>query len=82
MKNTKRATYTTVTILGLLGLLAFASASGAINRHLTKDITSPEDMVICKPQRSSSADLWTCTDYYGNEFKNLIISQTTQKDTK
>ena len=69
-----RNAITTLTILGLLGLLAFASASGAkSNSHL---ITATEDTVHCRPQNpqySSSDNLWTCTDYYGNEFKDLII---------
>ena len=61
---------TTLIILVLLGLLAFTSASGAFTNHL---ITATEDTVYCKPQRDSSANLWTCYDYYGNEFKNLLI---------
>ena len=60
---------TTLTILGLLGLLAFASASGA-KPHT---ITSAEDTVSCRTQKDSSDNLWTCTDYYGNQFPNLII---------
>jgi len=62
------------TILVLLGTLVFASASVAFGPHL---ITATEDTVYCKPQKSSSVNLWTCYDYYGNEFKNLIISQQT-----
>jgi len=69
MSKTKRAT---LTILTVLGILAFASASGAYGPHL---ITATEDTVHCKPQKGSSADLWTCWDYYGNEFKNLLITQ-------
>jgi len=71
MSKTKRAT---LTILTVLGILAFASASGAYGPHL---ITATEDTVHCRPQKDSSADLWTCWDYYGNEFKNLIITQKT-----
>ena len=72
MRNeiTKRPT---LTIIIILGSLAFASASGAFTKHL---ITSTEDMVYCKPQKDSSANLWTCYDYYGNEFKNLLITQS------
>ena len=73
-KLAKRTTLATWTILTALSLLAFASASGAFAKHL---ITSTEDMVFCKPQKDSSANLWTCYDYYGNEFKNLIITQKT-----
>ena len=62
------------TILILLGLLVFASASVAIGRHM---VTATEDMVYCKPQKESSANLWTCWDYYGNEFKDLLITQQT-----
>jgi hypothetical protein len=71
---------TKLTILGLLSLLVFASASGVYayigpyrGPHL---ITANEDTVYCKPQKNSSADLWTCYDYYGNEFKNLAIILT------
>jgi len=70
---------TKLIILSALGLLAFASASGAISKHL---ITSTEDMVHCKPQLDSSANLWTCYDYYGNEFKDLMIIQKVSHDTK
>ena len=63
-----------LTILGFLGTLIFASASEAFGPHL---ITATESTVYCKPQKSSSYNLWTCYDYYGNEFKNLIISQNT-----
>jgi len=62
----------TLPILIILGILVFASASEAISRHIT---TPSEDMVSCRPQKSSSADLWTCYDYYGNEFKDLLITQ-------
>ena len=68
--NTKRATLTIITILGLL---AFASASGAYGPHL---ITATENTVHCRPQNpqyGSSENLWTCTDYYGNQFRNLLI---------
>jgi hypothetical protein len=71
MNKTKRATYTTSTILVLLGLLVFASASGAIGRYIP---TVTEDTITCTPQKGSSEDLWTCTDYYGNRFKDLQIS--------
>jgi hypothetical protein len=69
MRNVK----TKLTILTALSLLVFASASEAISRYIT---TVSEDTVLCKPQKSSSANLWTCYDYYGNEFKNLIITQS------
>ena len=71
---TKLAKRATLTILTALGLLAFASASGAFGPHL---INAAEDLVYCKPQKDSSGNLWTCWDYYGNEFKNLIITQKT-----
>jgi hypothetical protein len=58
-------------ILILLGILVFASASEATNRRIPK-VT--EDSVLCRPQKSSSEDLWTCTDYYGNQFKDLQIT--------
>jgi hypothetical protein len=64
----------TLPILVLLGILVFASASEAISRHM---VTATEDMVYCRPQKESSANLWTCYDYYGNEFKNLFITQQT-----
>jgi len=74
MFNAKRAT---LTILGILGLLVFTSASGDYFYYYLKptrhNITATEDTVFCKPQRSSSDNLWTCTDYYGNQFKDLII---------
>ena len=71
-KLATRTTRSTWTIITALSLLAFASASGAFAKHL---ITATEDTVYCKPQRSSSTNLWTCYDYYGNEFKNLKIIQ-------
>ena len=64
----------TLPILVLLGLLVFASASEAFGPHM---VTATEDMVYCKPQKNSSANLWICYDYYGNEFKNLLITQQT-----
>jgi hypothetical protein len=65
---------TTLTILGLLGALVFASASGAsASGAKPHTITSAEDTVSCRPQKDSSDNLWTCTDYYGNQFPNLII---------
>ena len=64
----------TLPILVLLGLLVFASASEAISRHIT---STSEDMVSCRPQKESSANLWTCYDYYGNQFKDLLITQQT-----
>ena len=70
MNRTQRAT---LTIISILGLLAFASDSGAYGPHL---ITATEDTVYCKPQSNSSENMWTCYDYYGNEFKNLIILAT------
>ena len=71
--------FATLPILVLLGLLVFASASEAFGRHL---ITADPDLVYCKPQKNSSANLWTCTDYYGNQFKNLIISQHAERTDK
>jgi hypothetical protein len=69
MSKTKRAT---LIILTLLGLLAFASASGAFRAIYTP----AEDIIICEPQRVGPSDnLWTCTDYHGNKFRNLIISE-------
>ena len=62
----------TLPILVLLGLLVFASASEAFGPHM---VTATEDMVYCRPQKESSANLWTCYDYYGNEFKDLLITQ-------
>ena len=70
---TTRAKRATLTIITLLGFLAFVSASGAYGPHL---ITADESIVHCKPQKNSSANLWTCYDYYGNEFKDLIILST------
>jgi hypothetical protein len=67
MRNVK----TKLTILVALSLLVFASASGAIGRYIPK-VT--EDSVLCRPQKGSSADLWTCYDYYGNQFKDLQIT--------
>jgi len=64
----------TLPILVLLGLLVFASASEAFGPHM---VTATEDMVYCRPQKESSANLWTCYDYYGNEFKDLKITQQT-----
>ena len=66
--------FATLPILILLGILVFASASEAFGPHM---VTATEDMVYCKPQKNSSANLWTCYDYYGNEFKNLLITQQT-----
>lgn len=71
-----KAKLATLTILILLGSLVFASASGALGGHL---ITATEDIVYCRPQKNSSENLWTCTDYYGNQFKNLIITQVDSK---
>jgi len=67
MRNVK----TKLIILTALSLLVFASASGAISRYIP---TVTEDTVTCTPQKGSSEDLWTCHDYYGNEFKDLQIS--------
>jgi hypothetical protein len=64
---------TTLIILFFLSPLIFTSVSGAISKHF---ITATEDTVHCKPQKESSANLWTCYDYYGNEFKNLLITQS------
>jgi hypothetical protein len=61
----------TLPILVLLSILVFTSASEATNRRIP---TVTEDSVLCRPQKSSSADLWTCTDYYGNQFKDLQIT--------
>ena len=66
--------------LTLLGTLIFVGVSGA--NHL---ITAREDTIHCQPQKNSSANLWTCYDYYGNEFKDLTITKhgplnTTTKD--
>ena len=66
--------FATLLILVLLGLLVFASASEAFGPHM---VTATEDLVYCKPQKNSSANLWICYDYYGNEFKNLLITQQT-----
>ena len=73
------ATLPILVLMVVLGILVFASASEAIIRPIP---TVTEDMVSCQPQKESSANLWTCTDYYGNEFKNLIITQITQEDAK
>jgi hypothetical protein len=70
---TTRAKRATLAIISILGLLAFASASGAYGPHL---ITADESTVHCKPQKNSSENLWVCWDYYGNEFKDLIILST------
>ena len=67
--------FATLPILVLLGILVFASASEATGRRTPK-VT--EDTVLCQPQKNSSADLWTCTDYYGNKFKNLQITMFIQ----
>jgi hypothetical protein len=71
MTSKIKAILASLPILVILGILVFASASEATNRRIPK-IT--EDSVLCRPQRSSSADLWTCYDYYGNQFKDLQIS--------
>jgi hypothetical protein len=71
MTSKIKAILATLPILVVLGILVFASASEATNRQIPK-VT--EDSVLCRPQRSSSADLWTCYDYYGNQFKDLQIS--------
>jgi hypothetical protein len=63
---------TKLTILVVLGILVFASASEAVSRRFA---TADPDLIFCKPQRSTSANLWTCYDYYDNEFKNLIITE-------
>jgi len=68
------ATLPILILMVVLGLLVFASASEAFGPHM---VTATEDMVYCKPQKNSSANLWTCYDYYGNEFKNLLITQQT-----
>ena len=71
MTSKAKAILATLPILVVLGILVFASASEATNRRIPK-VT--EDSVLCRPQRSSSEDLWTCTDYYGNQFKDLQIT--------
>jgi hypothetical protein len=71
MTSKIKAILATLPILVLLGILVFASASEAMGRRIP---TVTEDSVLCRPQKSSSADLWTCTDYYGNQFKDLQIS--------
>jgi hypothetical protein len=71
MNNMRNVTLKTkLTILTALTLLVFASASEALSRYIS---TVSEDTVTCTPQKDSSANLWTCYDYYGNEFKNLLI---------
>ena len=72
MTSKIKAILASLPILVVLGILVFASASEATNRRLT---TADPDFIFCKPQKSSSANLWTCYDYYDNEFKNLIITQ-------
>ena len=79
MTSKIKVIFATLPILVLLGLLVFASASEAFGRHL---ITADSDLVYCKPQRSTSANLWTCTDYYGNQFKNLIITHYAERTNK
>ena len=71
MTSKVKAILASLPILVVLGILVFASASEATNRRIPK-VT--EDSVLCRPQRSSSEDLWTCTDYYGNQFKDLQIT--------
>ena len=71
MTSKIKAILASLPILVVLGILVFASASEATNRRIPK-VT--EDSVLCRPQRSSSEDLWTCYDYYGNQFKDLQIS--------
>ena len=71
MTSKIKAILASLPILVVLGILVFASASEATNRRIPK-VT--EDSVLCRPQKSSSEDLWTCTDYYGNRFKNLQIT--------
>jgi len=71
-----KAIFATLSILVFLGILVFASASEAtIGRRFTTVTPADPDLIFCKSQRSSSADLWTCYDYYDNEFTNLKIIQ-------
>jgi hypothetical protein len=74
MTSKVKAILASLPILVILGILVFASASEATNPTNRRIPKVTEDSVLCRPQRSSSADLWTCYDYYGNQFKDLQIS--------
>jgi len=68
-KPAKRAKWTTIVLLGLW--VSSASAFGAYY-YLNQD---PTNTIKCVPQQPVEKQLWTCSDYYGNIFKNLFIVQ-------
>lgn len=85
-------------ILSSLGLLFLSSASGASAgiisyaigqstgqsnaRYETEQKDRESGTVKCVPQPPVEKELWTCTDAYGNEFKDLKITQKVSHDTK
>jgi P pilus assembly chaperone PapD len=81
-------------ILSSLGLLLLSSASEgfagiasyAIGQSNTRFEAEQKDresgIVKCVPQPPVEKQLWTCIDAYGNEFKDLIITQKVSHDTK
>jgi len=89
---------TKLIILSALGLLFLSSASegfagivsyaigqstGQSNaRYEAEQKDRESGTVKCVPQPPVEKELWTCTDAYGNEFKDLKIIQKVSHDTK
>jgi len=62
------------TITALILWVSSASAFGAYY-YLNQDSTN---IIKCVPQPPVEKQLWTCSDYYGNIFKDLVIIKNTQ----
>ena len=59
----------------IIMLQSSAANATRINQEKQKE----SNKVTCQPQAEPSAQLWTCKDAYGNEFKDLKIIQAPSK---
>jgi len=73
-----------------LGLLGASSASAAAYSNITQSNVNYQDhqkareegRITCVPQGDPQQQLWTCSDAYGNQFDNLIISKEKHGNSK
>lgn len=63
-------------------VMAAAANNTRINQEKSKDTKEDtSSRISCVPQQSSNY-LWTCSDAYGNQFENLIISKEKHGNSK
>jgi len=87
-----RNTYIKLLSILLLGFLGASNASGAAATvvmlqtsaanatNQSKNKAMEEGRISCVPQGDPQQQLWTCSDAYGNQYDNLVITLKSEID--